>query len=173
MPETIDIEKAPARRAAVTVVPWSVRRDLQRLFDAFDIGRRWPTLRQMFDFERFWRREAALGASLAAVDVSEDDKGYEITVELPGMDEKNIDVQLSWNVLLIKGENEHEKDKDKDKDYNISERSYGSFQRSFQVPDGVDRDKVAATFGKGVLRITLPKTADAQKTHKKIEIKPT
>ena len=73
------------------------------------------------------------------------------------MDEKNIEVKFADGVLTIKGEKKDEKE-EKKKDYYLSERSYGSFQRSFQVPDGVDTDKIEATFKKGVLTVALPKS---------------
>jgi HSP20 family protein len=86
------------------------------------------------------------------------------------MDEKNIDVKFANGVLTIKGEKEDEKE-EKQKDYYVRERSYGSFERSFQVPDGVDGDKIEANFKKGVLTLTLPKSAEAQKAEKKITVK--
>lgn len=103
-------------------------------------------------------------------DVAETDKGYEIAAELPGMDEKNIEVKVANGVLSIKGEKQEEKE-EKDKDYHMRERSFGSFQRSFQVPDGVDLDKIECSFKNGLLTVTLPKTAQAQKAAKKIEVK--
>ena len=84
------------------------------------------------------------------------------------MDEKNIDVKFSDGVLTIKGEKEEVKE-EKKKDYYLSERSFGSFQRAFQVPDGVDADKIEANFKKGVLTVTMPKSAEAQKSAKKID----
>ncbi|TIX36045.1 MAG: Hsp20 family protein, partial [Mesorhizobium sp.] len=73
-------------------------------------------------------------------------------------------------ILTIKGEKKEEKE-EKDNDYYLSERRYGSFQRSFQLPEGVDADKIDATFAKGVLTVKLPKTAEAQKAEKKITVK--
>jgi HSP20 family protein len=93
-----------------------------------------------------------------------------ISAELPGIDAKDIDVSVSGDTLVLKGEKRQEKEEN-DKNYHFSERAYGSFQRSFQLPSSVDRDKVAVDFSKGVLTITLPKTAKAQKPQKKIEIK--
>ena len=86
------------------------------------------------------------------------------------MDEKNIEVKFSDGVLTIKGEKEEVKE-EKKKDYYLNERSFGSFQRSFRLPDGVDADKIEANFKKGVLTVTVPKSAEAQKAAKKIEIK--
>ena len=90
--------------------------------------------------------------------------------ELPGLDEKNVEIKLSNHTLTIKGEKKEEKE-EKDKDYYLSERRYGSFQRSFQVPEGVDTGKIDASFSKGVLTVKLPKTAEAQKAEKKITVK--
>ena len=109
------------------------------------------------------------GARLPAVDIVDKNKAYEITAELPGLDENNIDVKFADGTVTIKGEKRDEKE-EKKKDYYLSERRYGSFQRSFGVPDGVDADKIAATFKNGVLTVTLPKTAEAQKSEKKIAI---
>lgn len=74
-------------------------------------------------------------------------------------------------MLTIKGEKKEEKEKEKEKDYCLSERRYGSFQRSFQLPEGVDADKIDARFTRGVLTVTLPKTTEAQKAEKKITVK--
>ena len=101
------------------------------------------------------------------MDVAEHEKAYEITAELPGMDESNIDVKFSDGTLTIKGEKKDERE-ERQKDYHLSERRYGSFQRSFSVPDGVDADKIEAHFKNGVLTVTLPKKPEAQKSEKKI-----
>ena len=105
-----------------------------------------------------------------AVDVAEKDEECEITAELPGLDEKNIEVKLANGTLTIKGEKKEEKE-EKQKDYYLSERSYGSFIRSFQLPEGVDEGKIEASFVKGVLTVKLPKSAEAQKNEKTISIK--
>ena len=106
------------------------------------------------------------------MDVSERENEYEITAELPGMDASNIDVKLSEGVLTIKGEKEEQKE-EKQKDYHISERRFGSFQRSFELPEGIDEDKIQASFEKGVLTIKLPKGPEARKPEKKIPISST
>ena len=108
--------------------------------------------------------------SAPAVDVTEDDKAYKVTAELPGLDEKNIDIMVSGDMLTLKGEKRYEKD-EQDKNRYMSERAFGSFQRSFALPESVDRDKITADLSKGVLTITLPKTAEAQRQEKKIEVK--
>jgi HSP20 family protein len=147
-----------------------LRREIDSLFEDFFGGgvRRSPSRRSFFDFGAS-RRAKALGA-IPAVDVTETDKAYEITSELPGMDEENIEVKLANGVLTIRGE-EHEEKEEKKKGYYMRERSYSSFERTFQVPDDVETDKIEASFKKGVLIVTLPKTAEAQKAEKKIEVK--
>jgi HSP20 family protein len=148
----------------------SFRTDMDRLFDRFAGGFSMPSLRRMFDVEPAWRPESSLSFTAPAVDVTEDDKTYKITAELPGLEQKNIDVIVSGDMLTVKGEKRFEKD-EQDKNRCVSERAYGLFQRSFALPDGVDRDKIAADLSKGVLTIILPKTAEAQKPHKRIEVK--
>jgi HSP20 family protein len=86
------------------------------------------------------------------------------------MDEKNIEVTVSSGMLTLKGEKTEEKE-EKEKDYYLSERSYGSFQRSFPIPDVVDVNKIEASFARGLLTIKLPKSAEAQSKAKKIAIK--
>ena len=104
------------------------------------------------------------------MDLVEKATEYEITAELPGINEKNVEIKLSNHMLTIKGE-KSEENEEKEKDYFLSERRYGSFQRSFQLPEGVEVDKIDATFAKGVLTVKVPKTADARKAEKKISVK--
>jgi len=148
----------------------SLRREIDRLFDDFNGGTwRSPFGRSFFDVQPFWPRESTW-ATAPAVDVAETEKAYEITAELPGMDEKNVEVKFADGVLTVKGEKQEERE-EKKKDYYLNERNFGSFQRSFQVPDGVDADKIEASFKKGVLTVTLPKSAESQKAAKKITVK--
>ena len=139
---------------------------MDRLFDDFSSGF-WRG--SLFDMAPPRGAEATF-RTMPAVDVAEADKAYEITAELPGLDEKNIEVKLANGVLSIKGEKQEEKE-EKQKDYYRRERSFGSFERSFQVPDHVDEDKIEASFKNGILSVTLPKSAEAQKQAKKIEVK--
>src|SRR3990172_5392275 len=129
----------------------------------------WPASRAPFDVEPFWRGELSFGKA-PAVDIVEKEKEYEITAELPGLDENNVEVKFADGLLTIKGEKREEKEERK-KDYYLSERRFGSFQRSFQLPDGVDADKIEACFKNGVLTVTLPKSPEAQRKEKKIAIK--
>ena len=123
----------------------------------------------MFDVEPFWRRELTW-TTTPAMDVAETDKAYEITAELPGMSESDVEVVAANGVLTIKGEKKEEKE-EKKKDYYLSERRYGSFERRMQIPEDVEADKIEAAFKKGVLTVTLPKKPEAQKPAKKIEVK--
>jgi len=161
-------EKTPARADAR---PFDVLlREVEHLFDRFE-GDFWraPFRRPMFDVAPFWQREWSLTA-VPAVDVAEKDQAFEVTAELLGMDEKSIEVTTVNGNLVIKGEKQEEKE-EKKKDYHLSERRYGSFERRFQLPEGVDADKIAANFKNGVLTVILPKKAEAQKPEKKIDIK--
>lgn len=147
----------------------TLRREIDRLFDRMQE----PSWRLPFNqpswLDFSWPREA--GISIApAVDVIEKEKEFEIVAELPGLDEKNIEVKLSNGTLMIKGEKKEEKE-ERNKDYYVSERRFGSFSRSFQVPSSVDASKIDAHFSKGVLTVTLPKSAEAMKSEKTIEVK--
>ena len=160
----VEVKKAAPAQTNVPDVWHSFRGEMDRLFDRFGF----PSLRRMFDIEPAWR--SSFSFSMPAIDMSEDEKAYKISAELPGIDAKDIDVSLSGDMLVLKGEKRQEKE-EKDKNYHFSERAYGSFQRAFDLPASVDRNRVAADFSKGVLTITLPKTAEARKPQKKIAIK--
>ena len=137
-------------------------------------GREFITLRREMD--DLWSRfigetspqRRASGEWYPSVDLSETKDGFTVKAELPGLNAKDVDVSLSVNILTIKGERKKEEEK-KDEHHHYVERSYGSFQRSFQLPVEVKSDKIEATFDKGILKITLPKAEEAKK--KEIEIK--
>ena len=165
-------EKAPERETEVQA--WrpfdSLRREVDRLFEDFDRDFwRIPFRRSVFDVEPFWRRQLKWG-SAPAVDIVETDNAYEVTADLPGMEEKNIEVKLAKGGLTIKGEKREEKE-EKKKEYYLHERHIGSFERRFALPEGVDTDKIEASFNKGVLTVKLPKKPEAIKPEKKIEVK--
>lgn len=103
------------------------------------------------------------------IDLSETDTEVRISAELPGLEEKDVEVTLSDNRLTIKGEKKEEQEEEKG-DYYHSERSYGYFERSVQLPQGVDADKAKAKFKKGVLKVAIPKKPEAQSTRRKIEL---
>jgi HSP20 family protein len=103
-------------------------------------------------------------------DVAETEKALEVTAELPGVSEKEIDVSLSGDMLTIKAEKKSDKE-EKTKDYHLVERSYGTFQRSMQLPFQADPAKIDAKFDKGVLKLVVPKPAEAQAKVQKIDVK--
>jgi len=146
----------------------ALQSQIDRVFENFSRG--FPFGSRLLDLAPLRRRELDFDLPSPAVDVSEKDGIYEISAELPGMDENNIEVRVADDVLTIKGEKKEERE-EKDKNYYMSERRYGSFQRSFQLPAGVDQSKIDATFQKGVLTVTLPKSPEAQKKEKKIAVK--
>ena len=133
----------------------SLQREINRLFD-----------------DTFGCRNA-LGSAPSGkwprLELSETDAAYTVTAELPGMEEKDVEVALSGDVLTIKGERRSET---KDETKHLEEIYYGSFERRLPVPDGVDRDKVAGSFKNGVLTLTLPKQPAAAAAAKRIPLKP-
>ena len=135
-----------------------IKRRMDDIFEDFLHG---------FDLQPF---ESRLGVFSPNIDVIENEKEIRISAELPGMEEKDIEVSLNKDSLSIKGEKREEKE-DKGKGYYRMERSYGSFSRTIPVPVEVETDKVEAKFKKGVLNITLPKTAKAVSETKKIAVK--
>jgi HSP20 family protein len=134
------------------------RREMDRLFDDFTrgwVGSTWPSIGRTPEL-------------MPSMDVAETDKEIEITAELPGLQEKDVQVNVTDNVLTIKGEKKSEK-QEKDKNYTMFERSYGSFSRTLDLPAGANSDSIKATLANGVLKVTVPKPAPAQV--KKVEVK--
>lgn len=170
----VEVKKAapaPGPSRVPAADPWhNFRSEVDRLFDRFTGSFGVPGWRRMFDWEPATRYESTFSFAAPSVDVAEDDKAFHITAELPGLEANDIDVSVADGTLVIKGEKKEEKER-KDKNYYMSERAYGSFQRAFALPDAIERDKIAAELAKGVLTITLPKTAAAQKPAKKVEVK--
>jgi HSP20 family protein len=148
----------------------ALRQQGDRLFEDFQRGY-WhlPFSRKVFDVEPFWRGDITFGAT-PSVDIVERDDGYKVTAELPGMAAGDIEVKYSDGVLTISGEKQEDRE-EKKKDYFLTERRYGSFKRSFRVADGVDPDKIEASFKNGVLIVTLPKTSEARKKTKTVAVK--
>lgn len=116
-----------------------------------------------------WPRATGWGLN-PAFDVVEKDKSYRITAELPGVEPGDIDVDVSNGILSIKGDKKDPADQ-RGAEHHVSERSFGPFSRSFQLPQGIEFDKVEASFGNGMLTIKLPKSADMQRSDRKIAVK--
>lgn len=139
----------------------AMRREMDRLFDGFASGFGMPSL---------WEGSAAGDAFLTPrLDVAETDKAYEVSVELPGIDQKDLEVTVADGVLTIKGEKKAETE-DKAKGRLHVERSYGAFQRSLSLPADADDAKIEAAFKNGVLKLTVAKAADATAASRKIDI---
>jgi HSP20 family protein len=140
----------------------SLFREIERTFE--DFSRRSP----LAGFPGF----GGDGAVTPKIDVAEGKDAVEVTAELPGCNEEDIDVTLNEGVLTIRGEKRTERDEtDKHKNWQVIERSYGSFSRSIPLPFMPDPAKVEAKFDKGVLRVKLPKPAEMATKEKKIEIR--
>jgi HSP20 family protein len=103
------------------------------------------------------------------VDVYEDEHNVTLKIEVPGIDEKDIDVRIENNVLTVDGERKFEKE-EKEENYRRVERQYGSFTRSFTLPNTVDADRATANCGKGVLKISLAKKAEAKPKQIKVNV---
>ena len=110
------------------------------------------------------------GRLAVQVDVAETGKTLEVTAELPGVNEKEIDLSLAGDILTIKAEKKSDKE-EKTKDYHLVERSYGTFERSMRLPFKADPAKIDAKFDKGVLKLVVQKPAEAQTKMQKIEVK--
>jgi HSP20 family protein len=135
----------------------TLQREIDQVFNNF--GRNWPMATETRD-----------GLWPVKFNMAETDKQVEVTAEMPGVEAKDIDIQLREGTLTIRGEKKAEKE-DKQKDYHLMERSYGMFERSFALPAEVMEDKVDASFDKGVLKVVLPKAPEAQSKTKKIAVK--
>jgi HSP20 family protein len=122
------------------------------------------------DFGRGSPSALASGEISPRIDISETDNAVEVTAELPGIDEKDVDVVLRDDILTIKGEKKFEKE-EKKKDYHLVERSYGSFARSIRLPFEADSEAVKANFAKGVLKIAIAKPAEVKEKTVKIPVR--
>ena len=147
----------------------TLRREVDRLFEDFTVNPfRLPLRRPAFGLEPFWQPDSWVAQP--AIDLVESDNAFELTAELPGLDEKNIGVDVANGVLTVKGHKEEDK-VEKKEDFHLRERRFGSFARSVRIPETVDPDRIEAAFKNGVLEVTLPKKPEARKPVKKIEVK--
>ena len=139
----------------------TLHKEMDRLFDEWPI----ETARPSF-MPWAWGREF----TMPNIDETEDEKAFYVSIELPGMDEKDVDITLSGRLLTIRGEKK-EDEKEEGKDFYRRERKYGSFRRTLELPGEVDESKIEAYFKKGVLKIELPRTKEAQAKIKHIDVK--
>jgi HSP20 family protein len=167
-PRKKEASKPPATPAPISggSLLTELHDEISNVFERFSEGFpwSWPSTRALKEF--------GFPGALASpkVDFSESDDAYEVTTELPGLDENDIEVSVTDHMLSIKGEKRDERDVE-EKDFHLSERSYGAFRRSFTLPEGVDTGKADAAFEKGVLTIHLPKTREVTSKRRKITVK--
>ena len=139
----------------------TMRNEMNRMFERFE--RDWPRLPSLFGGGNG-------GALVPELDVHESASAITVEADLPGVEEKDVTVTLRDGVLTIKGEKKQERE-EKNESYHLTERSFGSFQRSLRLPDTIDENKVEANFDKGVLKITAAKKPEAVKAERTIAIK--
>ncbi len=164
MTQQVDVAVREPRRTLPTftdqlIQPLSrLRSEVDRLFE--DFPARLPSF-------QFGRLTAAL--PMPAVEMTETDKGYKLSVEVPGMDASDIEVSIDDRTLVITGEKKEERE-EKEKDYVYSERSYGSFERRIALPAAADTETIKAKVRKGVLQVSLRKDESASRAARKIAI---
>mgnify|MGYP006285315345 CR=1 FL=1 len=175
MPERQTEREIPVRGGGLS----GLRNEMSRLFGRTPAyaGRRGGDLpgpeAAWFARDPFEWLESALDAGLGSfgqADVSETDKAYELEIDLPGMKKDDVSVDYSDGVITIAGERRDERE-DERKGYYLSERSHGTFQRSFRVPESVDHENISAKFTDGVLTVELPKTEESRETSRRIDVK--
>jgi HSP20 family protein len=165
----IDVHKgAPAEGREGWPPLASLRQEIDRLFDDFGGG--------LWHRPLAHRMQALMPGAGGwpphpAMELVECDGEYRITAELPGMSAENIEIKLTDGSIAIRGEKSEEKKEEKE-DYLLNERRYGAFHRSLPLPAGIDAEGVAARFDKGVLTVTLPKSAAAKEKERKVQIEP-
>jgi len=154
-----------ARAPATSLGPWSgfgsLRDEMERLFDTFE-PRLW--------FDRSFAESERSFLLCPAIDLVETEKDYAITAELPGLEADAVHVKVNNGTLTISGEKQEEK-KEEDASHHLSERRWGSFQRTIRMPENVDYDTIYAQFSKGVLTIHMPKSKAALASEKVIKVK--
>jgi HSP20 family protein len=159
-------ETAQERRGALTSSLQQFHHEIDRVFEQAFRG---------FGQSQFWHDRPLLprlaeGMFKPSLDLGATDKEYIVTVELPGVDEQDVTLEIVNDNLIIRGEKKQERE-EKEKNYYRMERSYGSFERVLSLPEDADQDNAKATYKKGVLTVTLPRKALPQSEVKKIEVK--
>jgi HSP20 family protein len=171
-----DGETVPAATEAAKAEParhpmLALRDEMDRLFDDFFAGFPAGPFRRRGLTADPWRRfQGMFDATFPTADVIESDRDYRITAELPGLSEQDIELALAGDVLTLKGEKKEEREQKSANRY-VAERRYGTFQRSFPLPEDADPEQVNAAFKNGVLTVTVPKRPDAKPKQRKIEVR--
>lgn len=146
---------------------FTFRREMDRLFDDFFA----PAEPRSFAGSGAGNGGGAMTAVSPNIDMHETEKAFELTAELPGMEQKDVELTLRENAIVLCGEKRQEHNEGEG-GRRWSERSFGRFERVIPLPEEVDADKVEAKFRNGVLKVTLPKNPKAQDKTRKIEIRP-
>lgn len=139
--------------------------EIDRVFDGFFRGFGLPST----VFGREFAPLAGNGRLKPTLDITAADREYTISVELPGIEEKDVQLELSDNTLVIRGEKKHEKE-EKEENYYRMERSYGSFQRVLCLPEDAEQDGIGASYKRGVLTVTIPRKAQPVTKIKQIAV---
>ncbi len=156
----VKVKKAAQSVARAPVEPWrNLRTEMDKLLERFTAPFGVPAAT--------WDEDLVPNP---AAEVVEDKGGFRVSLELPGMAEKDVEIAIDGDMLSVHGEKKRESEH-REGDEVYSERSWGMFERSFLLPDTVDRDKIEAKFAKGVLTVTLPKSAKARESVRKVEVK--
>lgn len=164
-PKAADLTQQQVSQAPQRFSPFDVlQREIDNVFDRFNGFGAWPTI-----FRAPWPTAFAGNVFSPNMEITETDNAVEVTTELPGMDEKDIEIGVADGVLTIRGEKKIEKD-EKKRNYRLVERSYGSFERAVALPPGVDASKVKAKMAKGILKVEVPKPASAKAQPIKIAV---
>ncbi|MGO4685613.1 Hsp20/alpha crystallin family protein [Hyphomicrobium sp. 2TAF46] len=151
-PQVPATQRGDHRSSAMLFGP--LHREIDRLFD---------------DFSRGLTSQSSMSMNLLPnIDVAESEREIDVSVEMPGLERRDVEISLEDNMLTIRGEKRVESNRE-NKNVFVSERAYGNFLRTIELPAGVDTSKINAMMSEGVLRITIPKPAHAEA--KKIEVK--
>ncbi len=160
--------EVPVRSEVTTFEPFqALRKQVDDLFTNFTVS--WPHF-EIPKIEWPTLAEAGTESAIAKFDLSENGEAVKVVADVPGVDEKDVEVLVRNGVLTIKG-NKKSESEEEGEDFYVSERSFGSFSRAFRLPDGVDEQAVSADFDKGVLTVTLPKTPKSKSQGRRIPVK--
>lgn len=141
----------------------ALQNDINRAFDNFLLPLPLPF--------SGWPASLLSSGSGVQVDVAENDKEVKVTAELPGLEEGDLDLRVSEGMLVLAGEKKADREVDEN-GYLLRERTFGRIERTIPLPEGIDADQAQASFKRGVLTVTIPKTAEAQIGAKRIPVRP-
>ena len=147
-----------------------IHRKIDRLLNHFGQHFGQPLGQPISPRESLWWHRVPWGAAAPVVDITESEKAFELTAELPGVDTQDVEVKVANGRLSIKGQKQEAKE-DKETNHHLHERHFSSLERHFAVPEAIDIGKVEAALKNGLLTVTLPKKSGAQKAAKRIEIR--